>query len=98
MSLEQDVFRKSRADAGRLKKYGFTKTDGRYIYERDFAGGAMRAVVEIDSEMKLTGKVFDKAAEDEYTAFRVQGSDGKVCRLCESGIHRHPGGNQRKLF
>ena len=77
MSLEQDVFRKSRADAGRLKKYGFTKTDGRYIYERDFAGGAMRAVVEIDSEMKLTGKVFDKAAEDEYTAFRVQGATGK---------------------
>ena len=77
MSLEQDIFRKSRVVTDRLQKYGFKKTDGGYIYERDFADGAMRAVVKIDSKMNLTGKVFDKAAEDEYTAFRVQGATGK---------------------
>ena len=58
----------------------------------------MRAVVEIDSEMKLTGKVFDKAAEDEYTAFRVQGATGKFAGCVKAEYIAILEGNQRKLF
>ena len=71
MGIEDEVFARYYADAGKLKKYGFIDTERGLSYSFDLIKGEFEATVTVDTAGKVTGKVVDKELGEEYVAVHV---------------------------
>ena len=82
MTIEDRVFKKSKVNLQKLKKYGFAKYDGSWVYEKTFMNGDFKAVVQIDAQKKVRGEVFDVASGDVYLPLRIEcGAEGYVHKV-----------------
>lgn len=70
--IEDRIFRKSKFNLQKLKKYGFAKSDGFWIYEKLFMKDDFKAVVKVDNQGKVNGEVFDVASGDVYLPLRIE--------------------------
>jgi predicted DNA-binding protein (MmcQ/YjbR family) len=59
-----------------LLSFGFQKTADGYRYEADFFDGNFHAILWVDEQGKITGKVMDKMNEEEYAALRNESFTG----------------------
>lgn len=75
MTIEEEIFKKSKPIEKKLVKYGFVKEDIGYIYSRNIMNGDFRVDVRV-VENKVEAKVIDNAFGDEYTNYRVEESVG----------------------
>ena len=66
MDIISDVFRKTRPDRKKLKKFGFMEEGDCLFYEREFADGAFLAKITVDENDAVTGKVIEKELDEEY--------------------------------
>ncbi len=66
MNIEQEIFKRSNINLDKLKGYGFKKENGFYIYEKEFMNSTFKAVIIIDKDKNVTGKVIDLLTEEEY--------------------------------
>ena len=71
LSIESDVFNKSIINIELLEKYGFIKEYDNYIYERNFLNNNFKAIINIDKNGKVKGKVIDLLVNEEYLGLRT---------------------------
>lgn len=76
MSLESDLFERLRPDQEKLIPYGFTKDQKDYVYRKDLGKDGMEAEVRVSDNGKVTGKVMDTFAQEEYIAVHLEGQQG----------------------
>jgi predicted DNA-binding protein (MmcQ/YjbR family) len=76
MTIEDKIFKRTIIDFGRLEKFGFIKSDGKWIYSELFMNGDFKAVVNISPQGSVSGTVFETATDDEFLPLRVEDMDG----------------------
>ncbi len=76
MTIEEEVFRKMKIDFDKISKYGFKKDKSSYKYSKNIMNNTFRVDIEINSNGKVEGKVYDLSFGDEYTNFRIEDSTG----------------------
>ena len=76
MTIEEEIFRKTKIDFEKIIKYGFKKDKSLYKYSKNIMNNTFRVDIEIDKEGKVKGKVYDLSFGDEYTNFRIEDSTG----------------------
>lgn len=76
MKLEEEIFTKYHVDIEKLKDYGFIEKDDAYQYKEVFMDN-FEAIVMIDKEGKVSGKIYDLTAECEYVNFRIESQVGE---------------------
>ncbi len=76
MNIEEEIFKRSKVDFEKVKKYGFIEKNNIYMYSKNIMNDAFRVDVEIDYNGILKAKVIDLAFNDEYTNFRIEDSTG----------------------
>ena len=76
MKIEEEIFKTSKLNKNKLIKYGFTKENDTYKYSKKFMNDTFRADIIVESNEKVTGKIYDLDAECEYTSFRIENITG----------------------
>lgn len=76
MSIETEVFKKTKLYKNKLKDYGFKEENKEYIYTKELSNGFI-VLVKIDEKEMLTGKIIDLSLNEEYTNFRVENLKGE---------------------
>jgi len=64
--LEKEVFSRTKVSFRKLQKYGFKEEDGIFVYRRSFNDDDFEAVISIDQNGEVEGKVIDKDLNEEY--------------------------------
>ncbi len=72
MNIEKDIFKRTDIDFKRLKTYGFKNNNNEYIYEKVFLNNKFKAIITINKDKIVTGKVIDLEINDEYLALRTE--------------------------
>ena len=68
-AITERIFRYKKINLSKLEGYGFTKTDGKYVYRTPLIQGQMRLTVCIDGQGDVTTEVLDLDTEEPYTLF-----------------------------
>ena len=76
MTIEEELFRRTKIDFVKISKYGFKKEKSLYKYSKNIMNNNFRIDIEICENGIVKGKVFDLSFDEEYTNFRVKGSIG----------------------
>ncbi len=76
MSIEEEVFIKTKVDFDKILAYGFKKEKSLYKYSKNIMNNKFRVDIEINNVGIVKGKIFDLAFNEEYTHFRVKNSLG----------------------
>ena len=72
MNIEDEVFKRSSIIFNRLEKYGFIKNNNNYVLEKQFLNDEFKAIITIDSNGKVDGKVIDLEVNEEYLGLRTE--------------------------
>ena len=75
--MENEIFKSSKVNINKLIKYGFKKSNSKYIYEKVFMYNSFKAIIYVDANSKVSGKVIDLSFKDEYVNFRIPNQNGK---------------------
>ena len=76
MTIEEELFRRTKIDFAKISKYGFKKDKYSYKYSKNIMNNNFRVDIEINEDGIVKGKIFDLSFEEEYTNFRVEGGMG----------------------
>ncbi|MDE6790110.1 MAG: MmcQ/YjbR family DNA-binding protein [Clostridia bacterium] len=68
-AITERIFRYKKINFAKLEGYGFTKTDGKFVYKTPIIQGQMRLTVRIDGQGDITTEVLDLDTEEPYTLF-----------------------------
>ena len=77
MNFEEEIFNKKKINFDKLLNYGFKKIGNEYFYEKEFLESQFKAIITIDKDMKVKGKVIDLNFGDEYTNYRIEEQIGE---------------------
>ena len=77
MTTEEKIFSRKRPDSGRLAEYGFEKAENGFIYSEKFMDGTFMAQVLVGKDGRVSARVFDLEADEEYRAFRDENRLGE---------------------
>ena len=72
MNIENDIFKRTNFNFKLLEKYGFKKDNNIYILEKNFLNNDFKAIITIDEEGSIKGKVIDLQIDEEYTNIRTE--------------------------
>lgn len=75
-AIEASVFKYKRFVPSLMEKYGFSKTDGKYVYETLFMNGAFQAKLTVSEDGSFCGEVVDVMNEEIYAHLRMEAFDG----------------------
>ena len=76
MTIEEELFRKTKIDFDKISEYGFKKDKSLYKYSKNIMNNTFRVDIEINNDGIVKGKVYDLSFGDEYTNFRIEDSTG----------------------
>lgn len=76
MTIEEEIFRKTKINFNKLLKYGFIEENSLYKYSKNIMDNSFRIDIEINASGTVKGKVYDISFKDEYTSFRIEGNIG----------------------
>lgn len=71
MEIEQEIFKKYKPDFKKFEKYGFKKENGCYSIEKAFMNNSFKAIIKVDKDNSVSGKVIEIATCDEYLPLRA---------------------------
>ena len=74
MTLEEEIFNNFIIDKDKLINYGFKLKKDKLIFEKKLSKDDFKAIIEFDD--KLSGKIFDLSANEEYINFRIENLSG----------------------
>ncbi|MBO6145547.1 MAG: MmcQ/YjbR family DNA-binding protein [Bacilli bacterium] len=72
MKIENEIFKKSNVNFNKLERYGFKKVEDNYIFEKNFLQDDFKAIININNEGIVSGKVIDLQVNEEYTNIRTE--------------------------
>lgn len=84
MRIEEEIFQKRKAKKESLLPYGFLADGETYVYHKVFFNGMFEAVVSIDSEGVVSGKVIDTESKDEYVQVHLSSVGGYAHEVREA--------------
>lgn len=70
MNIENDIFKRTYVDYHKILDYGFTKDNDNYYLERNI-NDSFKAIITIDNNGIINGKVIDISINEEYTNIRT---------------------------
>ena len=76
MTIEEELFRKTKIDFDKIFEYGFKKDKSLYKYSKNIMNNTFRVNIEINNDGIVKGKVYDLLFGDEYTNFRIEDNTG----------------------
>lgn len=76
MTIEEEIFRKTKVDLKKVLQYGFKKEKNLYRYSKNIMNNTFRVDIEINEQGNVKGKVIDPSFGDEYTNFRIEDCTG----------------------
>ncbi|MBR1619952.1 hypothetical protein IJ674_08670 [bacterium] len=76
MTIERNIFQRYSPDFKKLKDYGFKKVDDIFKIELLFKEGLFKAVITINSDEDLSGKVYEVENDEEFLPLRVESNQG----------------------
>ena len=76
MTIEQELFASYRVIKEKLLEYGFSDFSSVYTYSIDFHNDEFKALITIDENGTLRGKVIEKAFDEEYIQLRNESFQG----------------------
>ncbi len=76
MQIEDNVFKRYSPNFERLVKFGFVKDCEGFVFEKLFKDNLFKAVIKIDFEGNILGKVMDIENDDEFLPLRVEDQKG----------------------
>lgn len=71
MSIESGIFKRCRPDIEKCLAYGFQPVGDGWRYETAFMDGAFQAVLALDQQGQVAGKVIDTMTGEEYLPLRA---------------------------
>ena len=71
MTIEEEIFRKTKVNIDKIYKYGFKKDKDLYKYSKNIMNNTFRVDIEIDNKGIVKGKVYELLFKYEYTNFRI---------------------------
>lgn len=74
--IEASVFKYKRFVPSLMEKYGFSRFDGRYVYETLFMNGAFKAKLTVSEDGSFIGEVVDMMNDEIYAHLRMEAFDG----------------------
>ena len=77
MSLEQDIFQRTKIDFNQLIAYGFQKECHQYVYIQNILDNSFQVVITINTDEDIHGKMIDLAFHEEYINFRIKAQTGE---------------------
>ena len=86
MSIESDIFKRVCVDLKKLEKYGFKKKFNNYVYEENFLNDDFKAIITVDYEGNVFGKVVDLSINEEYMNIKTEMQGEFVNKVRESYI------------
>ena len=86
MNIENNIFKRTNVNYNLLKKYGFKRDKNIYTYETVFLNN-FKAIITIDKEGIVSGKVIDLEVNEEYLGFRTEMTGEFVSKIRESYIN-----------
>ena len=72
MNIESDIFKKCYVNLNKLVNYGFKKENDIYVYEKNFLNNNFKAIITIDKDRNVCGKVIDLQVGEEYLGLRAE--------------------------
>lgn len=84
MTIEQDIFKRAKINLKSLKPYGFIKTKNIWKYEKEFMDGKFLALIEVNNDGIIKGKVIDRENEEEYLPMTVKVSGSAFAGIVKS--------------
>ncbi len=76
MSIEEEIFKRTKIDFAKILEYGFKKENDLYKYSKNIMNNTFKVDIEINNDGIVTGKVFDLSTGYEYTNFRIENLTG----------------------
>ena len=76
MTIEEEIFKKSKLNEDKILKYGFKKEKDFFIIYKDIMNNCMKVEIKIDKDKNVVARVIDKDFNEEYTAFRNNQKEG----------------------
>ncbi len=76
MTIEEQLFRKTKINFDKISEYGLKKDKSLYKYSKNIMNNTFRVDIEIDSDGIVKGRIYDLSFGDEYTNFRIEDSTG----------------------
>lgn len=83
MNIEEEIFKRTNINYNKLKAYGFKKEKDNYVYSKIFLNNDFRAIIIIDKDGNLSGKVIDLQSLEEYTNIRIEMTGEFVSKVRE---------------
>ena len=77
MSLEQDIFQRTKIDFNKLIAYGFQKEYHQYVYIQNILDNSFQVIITINTDEDIHGKMIDLAFHEEYINFRIKAQTGE---------------------
>lgn len=76
MTIEEEIFRRTKIDFKKIIEYGFKKEKDVYKYSQNIMNDTFRIDIFIDNNGVVIGKIYDLSFGDEYTNFRIEDNTG----------------------
>lgn len=76
MSIEDSIFERYSPDFYKLEKYGFKKNKDGFSIEKLFKDNAFKAAIQVNTEGKVFGIVYDEENGEEFLPLRIAGNSG----------------------
>jgi len=76
MSIEQEIFASYKVDFSKLMPYGFDCFMDIYTYAKDICNDEFKALITINKNGVVNGKVIEKAFDEEYAQLRNEAFQG----------------------
>ncbi len=80
MTIEKEIFKKTKIDIKKIREYGFKKENKQYKYTKLILDNTMEIKITINEKGQVQGKIYDILANEEYTSFRIKNATGKFAR------------------
>ena len=80
MTIEEEIFKRTKIDLEKIIEYGFKKDKDIYKYSKNILNNTFRVDIVIDNKGCVKGKVYDLAINEEYTNFRIKESTGSFIK------------------
>ena len=76
MSIESDIFKRTKLNPHKLIDYGFVKDPAQYTFSKNFMNDNFKAYITVNDQGTVSGKVYDLNMGDEYINFRIKNQNG----------------------
>ena len=76
MTIEQEIFASYKVDKDRLIEYGFINLSGIYIFSKNFLNDEFKALINVDENGEINGKVIENEFDEEFIQLRVESFHG----------------------